>query len=211
MLGTSRHDWLRGPRARLRGRRVIDVDIGFFTAELRHRDLLRPCRAPGTLRDESSVAGPADVRGLRGRLARDLLSRSVRSALRRATHRSCGSSRPRAFSPSSPTGSAPGMRSSALACARISRRSARAPTRRLRPRRRSATTASARASRWQRSRRSSPPGLRRSTPRASRARSPPAQGHDRAHRYGRIWSVMHELQDDRSADGLASGRTPPSR
>ncbi len=37
------------------------------------------------------------------------------------------------------------------------------------------------------------------------------QGHDRAHRYGRIWSVMHELQDDRSADGLASGRTPPSR
>lgn len=57
MLGTSRPDWLRGPRARLRGRRVIDVDIGFFTAELRHRDLLRPCRAPGTLRDESSVAG----------------------------------------------------------------------------------------------------------------------------------------------------------
>lgn len=48
--------WLEGPRARLRGRRVIDVDLGFFVAELRHRDLLRLCRAPGTLRDESWVA-----------------------------------------------------------------------------------------------------------------------------------------------------------
>jgi hypothetical protein len=35
---------------------VIDVDLGFFVAELRHRDLLRLCRAPGTLRDESWVA-----------------------------------------------------------------------------------------------------------------------------------------------------------
>lgn len=48
--------WLEGPRTRLRGRRVIDVDLGFFVAELRHRDLLRLCRAPGTLRDESWVA-----------------------------------------------------------------------------------------------------------------------------------------------------------
>ena len=31
------------------------------------------------------------------------------------------------------------------------------------------------------------------------------QGHDRAHRYGRIWSVMHELQQD-PANG-PSGRT----
>lgn len=49
--------WLKGPWARLRGRRVIEVDVGFFAAELRHRDLLRLCQAPGTLRDESWVAG----------------------------------------------------------------------------------------------------------------------------------------------------------
>jgi len=35
---------------------VFEVDVGFFAAELRHCDLLRLCRAPGTLRDESWVA-----------------------------------------------------------------------------------------------------------------------------------------------------------
>ena len=37
------------------------------------------------------------------------------------------------------------------------------------------------------------------------------QGYDRARRYGRIWSVMHELQQDRPDGGPASGRTVPVR
>jgi len=49
--------WLDGPWSWLRGRKVIDVDVGFFVAEFRHRDLLRLCRASGTLRDESWLAG----------------------------------------------------------------------------------------------------------------------------------------------------------